>query len=124
LGNCWLRLPQVATIVEQPFLAFDGDRYCLYAWTIMPNHVDVLLGILGESTLSDIVASWKKFTARRCNQQLGRFGQFWQPDYWDRFIRNDEHFEAAVGYIDNNSVKAGLARIPADWSWGSARFMR
>jgi|SRR6185312_16404614 hypothetical protein len=49
---------------------------------------------------------------------------FWQADYWDRFIRNDAHFESAIGYIDNNPVKAGLARTPADWTWGSARFMR
>ena len=123
-GDCWLRLPEIAAIIEQSFLAFDGERYRLYAWTIMPNHVHVLFGISHESTLSDIVASWKKFTARRCNQQLGRSGPFWQADYWDRFIRNDAHFESAIGYIDNNPVKAALARTQADWAWGSARFMR
>ena len=123
-GDCWLRLPEIAAIIEQSFLAFDGERYRLYAWTIMPNHVHVLFGMSHESTLSDIVASWKKFTARRCNRQLGRSGPFWQADYWDRFIRNDAHFESAIGYIDNNPVKAGLARTPADWAWGSARFMR
>jgi len=124
LGHCWLRLPQIAAIVEQSFLAFDGQRYRLYAWTIMPNHVHVLFGIHGEATLSDIVASWKKFTARRCNQQLKRLGPFWQADYWDRFIRNDAHFESALGHIDNNPVKSGLAKTPADWAWGSARFKR
>jgi REP element-mobilizing transposase RayT len=123
-GDCWLRLPEIAAIIEQSFFAFDGERYHLHAWTIMPNHVHVLFGMSRQSTLSDIVASWKKFTAHRCNQQLGRSGPFWQADYWDRFIRNDAHFEAAIGYIDNNPVKAGLARTPADWTWGSARFMR
>jgi len=123
-GDCWLRLPQIAAIVEQSFLTFDGERYRLHAWTIMPNHVHVLLGVNEESTLSDIVASWKKFTARHCNQQLGRSGSFWQTDYWDRFIRNDAHFEAAIRYIDNNPVTAGLAKTPADWAWGSARLKR
>jgi REP element-mobilizing transposase RayT len=52
---------------------------------------------------------------------LGRSGAFWQGDYWDRFIRNEDHFDAAVSYIDCNPVKAGLARSPADWAWGSAR---
>jgi putative transposase len=82
------------------------------------------LGVNEESTLSDIVGSWKKFTARRRSQYLGRSGSFWQADYWDRFIRNDAHFEAAISYIDNNSVTAGLAKAPADWAWGSARFKR
>ena len=121
-GDCWLRQPKIAGIVEHSFFAFDGDRYRLHAWTIMPNHVHVLFGMIGDSTLSDIVASWKKYTARRCNQQLGRSGPFWQADYWDRFVRNDAHFEAAVGYIDNNPVKAGLVQAPAEWGWGSARF--
>jgi REP element-mobilizing transposase RayT len=123
-GDCWLRRPQIAAIVEQSFPAFDGDRYRLYAWTIMPNHVHVLLGVREEATLSDIVASWKKFTARHCNQELGRSGPFWQADYWDRFIRNDDHFESTIGYIDENPVKAGLVKTPADWAWGSARFKR
>ena len=123
-GDCWLRRPQIAAIVEQSFLAFDGDRYRLYAWTIMPNHVHVLLGVREEATLSATVASWKKFTARHCNQQLGRSGSFWQADYWDRFIRNDDHFESTIGYIDENPVKAGLVKTPADWAWGSARFKR
>jgi len=120
-GDCWLRRPQIAQIAEESFLAFDGDRYRLHAWTIMPNHVHVLFGVPAGLTLSDIVASWKKYTARQSNRLLGRSGPFWQADYWDRFIRNETHFDAAVDYIDNNAVKAGLAKAPADWRWGSAR---
>src|SRR3954471_12785355 len=111
-GACWLRLPQIAQIIEQSFLAFDGDRYRLHAWTIMPNHVHLLFSVLARSTLSDIVASWKKFTARQSNQLLGRSGPFWQADYWDRFVRNEAHFNATVDYIDNNPVKAGLVKAP------------
>jgi hypothetical protein len=90
-GDCWLRLPEIAAIIEQSFLAFDGDRYRLHAWTIMPNHVHVLFGVR--------------------NQQLERSGPFWQDDYWDRFIRNDAHFESAIGYIDNNPVRS----CPSKW---------
>ena len=67
---------------------------------------------------------WGDCWLRLPKSRLGRSGPFWQADYWDRFIRNDAHFELAIGYIDNNPVKAGLARTPADWTWGSARFMR
>jgi hypothetical protein len=45
----------------------------------------------------------------------------WQRDYWDRFIRNDRHFDTAKKYIEDNPVMAGLAATPEAWPWGSAR---
>ncbi|HSI00540.1 MAG TPA: transposase [Reyranella sp.] len=121
-GACWLGRTDIADVVEQSLFVFDCDRYRLHAWTIMPNHVHVLFTVLAHATLSEIVGSWKKYTARQSNRLLGRSGRFWQADYWDRFIRNEAHFNAAVGYIDNNPVKAGLAQTASDWRWGSARF--
>jgi REP element-mobilizing transposase RayT len=111
---------RVAKIVEHAFLAFDGERYRLHAWTIMPNHVHVLLSILPRMPLGAIVGSWKRFTARAANRVLGRKGEFWQIDYWDRFIRHEEHFSWTENYIDLNPVKAGLVAEPCQWRWGSA----
>ncbi|MFW5750187.1 MAG: hypothetical protein ACOCZK_00920 [Planctomycetota bacterium] len=39
------------------------------------------------------------------------------PDYWDRYIRDERHFQAACDYIDSNPVKAGLAQTPESWPW-------
>ena len=89
--------------------------------TIMPNHVHVLLSVLQGKSLGSIVGSWKRFTAREGNILLGRTGDFWQGDYWDRFIRNEEHFATTRSYIDHNPVKAGLVAEPDLWPWGSAR---
>jgi putative transposase len=121
LGACWLGQGRIAQIVEQAFFAFDGMRYRLHAWTVMPNHVHVLITVLPDFPLGSIVGSWKWYTARQANKLLGRTGAFWQDDYWDRFIRNDEHFAATVAYIDLNPVKAGLVGAPGLWPWGSAR---
>jgi putative transposase len=121
-GACWLSRPNIADVVENAFLAFDGSRYRLHAWTIMPNHVHVLLSSIAGVTLGSVVSSWKRFTAREANRHLGRIGAFWQDDYWDRFIRNEPHFFATIDYIDNNPVKAGLAADARLWPWGSARF--
>jgi hypothetical protein len=41
-GNAWLRDPKVAQVVEDALLRFDGTRYRLHAWVIMPNHVHAL----------------------------------------------------------------------------------
>jgi REP element-mobilizing transposase RayT len=121
-GACWLGQPEIAELVESAFLAFDGNRYRLHAWTIMPNHVHVLISSMPGVPLGTVVSSWKRFTAREAYRRLRRTGAFWQDDYWDRFIRNEEHYFATVSYIDQNPVKAGLTADARQWGWGSARF--
>ncbi|MHB1423644.1 MAG: REP-associated tyrosine transposase [Gemmataceae bacterium] len=119
-GACYLRQPEIAQLVENALLHFDGTRYCLHAWTIMPNHVHVLFTPLHDNSLSSILHSWKSFTAKEANKLLNRKGAFWQEEYFDRMIRDDEHFAAAHRYIDDNAVKAGLCRATEDWPFGSA----
>ena len=102
-------------------LHFDGERYRLIAWTIMPNHVHVLIELLGQHSLGLIVSSWKRFSARTANRVIGRSGPFWQDDYWDTYIRDERHFESTIGYIENNPVKAGLIDSPAEWPWSHLR---
>ena len=119
-GSCSLRLSKVACIVEDAFLHFDGRRYKLLEWVVMPNHVHVLVETDPENQLSAIVHTWKSFTAKEANKILGSSAHFWQPDYFDRFIRNDAHFANAVRYIHQNPVKAKLVERPEDWPFGSA----
>jgi REP element-mobilizing transposase RayT/Fe-S-cluster containining protein len=120
-GACHLRDPRIGELVEGALLHFDGVRYHLHAWVVMPNHVHVLFTPTEGHRLSDILASWKSYAANQANKILGGSGQFWQEDYFDRFIRDAEHFANAVDYIENNPVKAGLCRTPAEWPHGSAR---
>ncbi len=120
-GQCWLRDAKIAGIVEDALHYFDSERYRLQAWVVMPNHVHVLLTLLEGHSLSSIVHSWKSFTAKEANRALGREGQFWQVEYFDRFIRNEKHFVAALEYIELNPVKAGLCAKREDWEFSSAR---
>jgi len=121
LGSCWLRASDVATMVEDSLLHFDGQRYRLIAWCIMPNHVHAVVMPLDQHQLGSIVQTWKSFTAKRANQVLGRTGPFWHKDYFDRFIRDEGHLERTIDYVENNPVKAGLASSIAEWRWSSAR---
>ncbi len=120
-GACWLKQPKIAEIVENALLYFDGERYRLIAWTVMPNHVHVLIEISERYSLGSIVGSWKRFSARLANQAIGRSGPFWQDDYWDTYIRDERHLESTVSYIENNPVKAGLVGDAADWPWSHIR---
>jgi putative DNA methylase len=121
-GKAWLSRPEVATVVETALLHFDGTRYQLHSWVIMPNHVHALITPVEGHGLAEIVHSWKSYTANTANKLLGLTGPFWQRDYYDRFIRDEKHYLAAVEYIEMNPVKAGLCASLEDWPAGSARF--
>lgn len=101
-------------------LKFDGKRYWLHAWCIMPNHVHALVTPSPAITLSALLHTWKSFSAKQANRVLGRSGQFWMQEYFDRYIRDERHFVSVVEYIYNNPVAAGLCTSPADWPYSSA----
>jgi putative DNA methylase len=119
-GTAYLSDPSIAEIVERAFLRFDADRYRLHAWSIMPNHVHVVVSPLNDWTLSSIAHSWKGFTASKANALLHRKGAFWAPEYYDRVIRDRVHFDNAIAYVIMNPVKAGLCARPEDWRFSSA----
>jgi len=121
-GSALLSQPRIAELVSQAVRYFDGDRYDLHAWCVMPNHVHAFLTPKPEMSLPGILHSWKSFTANKANKLLDRHGSFWQREYFDRFVRDQKHFVAAIEYIENNPVKAGLAVDPTAWPFGSAAF--
>jgi REP element-mobilizing transposase RayT len=118
-GECVLRQPAVAAAVEEVFLCFDGRRYRLAAWVVMPNHAHLLFE-LWDVPLGQLLKAWKGTSARAANRVLGRSGTLWQEDYWDRFMRDEEHFRKAQHYIEWNPVKAHLVPQPEQWAFGSA----
>ncbi len=120
LGACHLREPRIGGLVQDALLYFDGKRYDLHAWVIMPNHVHVLFTPSEGEQLERILHSWKSFTSKKANWILGRDGSFWQREFHDRFVRDQEHFLSALRYIEENPVAAGLCRRKEDWKLGSA----
>ncbi len=118
-GQAWLRDPRIAGLVQDALRHFDGTRYHLHAWTVMPNHIHALLTLTTGGDLSAVVHSWKSYTAKAANRALGRTGTFWQADYFDRGIRDQRHFAAVVSYIEENPVKAGLCATSDAWPYSS-----
>jgi REP element-mobilizing transposase RayT len=114
-GACVLARPEIAQIVIDAWNHFDGVRYDLHAWVVMPNHVHVLIAMC-QTSLSEVVHGWKSYTARKINAALGQAGKLWQEDYWDRYIRSAQHYLAAVEYILSNP--GARASSPA-WSLGT-----
>ena len=129
-GSCALGEPIIADMVQKSLLAFDGQRYRLLAWVVMPNHIHVLFQPLNGWTMAKIVASWKSFTGRRISVFLTRSRagvqtdspkkRIWHREYWDRYIRDERHFNQVMTYIHLNPVKAKLVARAEDWPWSSA----
>jgi putative transposase len=143
VGKCHLRDPRLAKLCEDALLFFRNERYELLAWSVMPNHVHVLIHVW-QTPLGKMVQSWKRHIAtqaeayllerrsptrrvsandanapaRRAALQTLR----WEREYWDTFMRNEEQERKAGRYIEANPVKAKLCRAPEDWRFSSTRF--
>ena len=120
VGQCFMRDDRVAQIVKDALFYYDGNKYKIIAWCIMPNHVHTLIEVFNSISLSEIIHSWKSFSANQINKLLNRTGQVWMMEYFDRYIRDYEHFDKVVNYIHNNPVKAGLVKSPSEYRWSSA----
>jgi len=125
-GCCILRQPWAAQLVQDALLHFDGQRYRLLAWCVMPNHVHVLFEVLPGHPLGRVIQTWRGHTGHQLAPHMPARSddgtrRVWQRGYWDRYIRDPKHYVAAIQYIENNPVKAGLAAQPEDWPWSSAR---
>jgi REP element-mobilizing transposase RayT len=119
-GAVHLKNEAIARCIGETLHKFHGEKYKLYSWVIMPNHVHVLFTPNDGYTLAEIMHSIKSFTAKYANRVLGRSGRFWSPEYFDRYIRDRAHFDKTIAYIENNPVKAGLCESPEQWEFGSA----
>jgi len=138
-GSCVLEIPEVKTIVENALRHFDGDRYRLGEFVVMPNHVHVLVTPLGKHTLSEILHSWKSFTAkeivkveaasRRLNNSAIKTrdasstaeaasrrlegSRVWQKESFDHIVRSPDQLDRIVQYIRDNpkAVEAASRRM-------------
>ena len=112
-GACVLRDPRAAEIVAKAIRHFEGDRYTLLAWCVMPNHVHVVFSPKPGFELESILHSWKSFTATMINRALVREGVLWQAESFDHLIRDADELSRAIEYVLKNPERAGLG----DWPW-------
>ncbi|MFO1042848.1 MAG: hypothetical protein U0941_13735 [Planctomycetaceae bacterium] len=107
-GACALRRPELSSIVFDSLLKFDGDRYEMTDFVVMPNHVHLLAAFANEDGMLTQCEGWKHYQAVQINRVLGTSGRFWQQDGFDHLVRSIEQFEALRRYIAGNPGKARL----------------
>jgi REP element-mobilizing transposase RayT len=112
-GSCPFLEMRIADAMAAALRFREGTHYRLLAWCVMPNHVHVMARLFPGRELAMVVKAWKNFSARTANRALGRKGRFWQREYYDRLIRNEDEFGRAIRYILENTAKAGWK----NWTW-------
>ena len=110
-GACILKKPDISKFVAATLTHFDGERYDLDEWVIMPNHVHVLVTPKPGFDLTAILHSWKSYSAQQINKHLGNTGTIWKRESYDHIVRNQEELACIRKYIRNNPVKAGVTAL-------------
>lgn len=102
-GRCELKIDACRKIVTDALKYFDGRKYDLYDYVVMPNHIHFILLPYEGERLCDIIHSIKSFTTKKINQILDRKGRLWQRDYFDRLIRSVKDYDETAAYILHNA---------------------
>jgi REP element-mobilizing transposase RayT len=92
-GDCILRLPAARKIVTDALEHFETVRYALRECVVMPSHVHAIVSPIMGHGLSDIIHSWKSYTANQINRMLGRTGKLWQKEPFDHIVRGPDQLE-------------------------------
>lgn len=123
----WLRNPDVTKVIREAIHYRDSKEYHLFAYCIMSNHVHLVVEHINKKyqsvvttekyPITEIFRKFKRFTALECNKILKRKGPFWQPESYDRVIRDSDELENTIVYTLNNPVKAGLVKLWSEWPY-------
>jgi putative transposase len=130
-GDRFLMEEPCLQILKDAIHQFDGTFYRLEAYCIMPNHVHLVIDtstqIPGDQYfdttvneykyIKDIMHRIKGKSARLINLARNTTGStVWLSENYDRYIRNESHYQYALNYTINNPVKAGLVERWEDWA--------
>lgn len=107
-GACVLKRPELARIVAESLMHFDGQRYRMGDFVVMPNHVHLLAAFPSVEAMERQFDSWLHYTAVRIHASLDATGHFWQQEPFDHLVRSVEQYDYLRNYIARNPARAML----------------
>jgi len=96
-----------------------ADVRCL-GWCLMDNHVHLILVPSDADGLRAALGEAHRRYTRHVNTREGWRGFLFQGRFAS-YPMDDSHLMAAIRYVENNPVAAGLVRSAKQWHWSSAR---
>ncbi len=113
--------PNERDVVLKSCLHWHRERALVHLVVVMPNHVHLLLSPLPKQTgwheLPEIMHSIKSFTANLINRMRETRIPLWQPEYYDRIVRDADEFGETWDYMLKNPVAAGLVAHWMHYHW-------
>ena len=97
------------------------EKIILDAAVVMPDHLHFVVG-LRKGSLAEFMRSFKGYTAYKINELKNKKGPFWQPQYHDHALRQDEDLNEVVLYTLRNPVRAGLVKDFHDYPFWYCRW--
>jgi putative transposase len=92
----------------------------IWAWCLMSNHVH-LVAVPGRSdSLARTLGRTHAAYARYLNVKRRSCGHLFQARFYSCLI-GPQHLWMTVAYVERNPQRAGLAVVPWDYPWSSAR---
>ncbi len=98
-----------------------NDNVEILKYVIMPNHIHGIIAIKNENeiypniklgfetterrgrrSLQGLIKDFKSVTTRIYKKEFGGTESLWQKSFYDEVVDNDEHFQYAWQYIDEN----------------------
>jgi putative transposase len=113
-----------ASIVKNALFFHDGNKFSLVAFSIMPNHVHLLVMNVRQN-LSFILKSIKGFSAYEINKLDAVHGPFWQDENYDHMIQSRNEMAETIKYFLNNPVKSGLCNHYSEhlFTWCNPKYL-
>ncbi len=90
----------------------------IWAYCLMPNHVHFIVVPREEDSLANLFRDAHRQYTRKINLRNEWRGHLWQERFHS-FVMDEPHLTAAVRYVEQNPVRAGLCKNPSEWPWSS-----
>jgi putative transposase len=109
--------PHERDIIASSLKYFDKQRYDLFAFVVMLDHVHVLVKLRNGFLLNQIVHTWKSYSAYKLQRDFSRSNRIWQDEYFDRIVRDQDELYEKAQYILNNPLKIMPEIHDYRWVW-------
>ncbi len=108
----YLATPDIHELLRKVW--HKADAWLVGRYVVMPDHIHLFAGPAGrEVTFDQWVRFWKSQFTRECPIK----DHAWQPNHWDRRLRNDESYERKWDYVRQNPMRHGLVKHPDEWPY-------
>ncbi|MGB9721007.1 MAG: REP-associated tyrosine transposase [bacterium] len=109
-------------ILNSVFWLENSGNIILYFIIAMPDHIHWIFQLLEKKSLSEVIKSFKQYTARNIKNKFASIKDVWQAGFYDHAIRKEESLVEIIKYSWYNPVRAGIVEEPEDYPYWWSRY--